>query len=179
MELTNVSAKSSIPPEALPNGNLSSEQIFQFLRSEQIDMLSNASSSFLCKAGDTIYRKGMETVHVFRVIKGEVVLLLPQKGNQIVIDQIGPGAIFGSSLSFVSKQYFLTARCTTDSEILKINAAVLKEILDAEPRVGYAIQSTISETYFTRYIQTMNKLQNAFSLIPIGLRDQTGAISMD
>ena len=58
-------------------------------------------------------------------------------------------------------------QCTEDSELLKIGAVSLKRLLDDDPRMGYTIQSKISEIYFRRYIETMRKLQSIVMNIPL------------
>jgi hypothetical protein len=45
------------------------------------------------------------------------------------------------------------------SEVLKLEAKVLRKVLDANPLVGYAIQQRISEIFFKRYVEAMEKLQ--------------------
>ncbi len=161
METESHGEKSAVPEELLFGERLSSSEVFQFLLPRQINALSEASSSFSCKAGDTIYHKGREIAHFYTVLKGEVILLLPQGDSQaIVIDTLSPGAMFGSCLSYNQEKYFLTARCTVDALIQKINARVLKGIMDGDLGVGYAIQSRVSEIYFRRYIETANKLQH-------------------
>lgn len=43
----------------------------------------------------------------------------------------------------------------------------MRNLLDDDPRMGYAIQSNISEIYFNRYIETMKKLQSIVMNIPL------------
>ena len=75
--------------------------------------------------------------------------------------------MFGSCVSAAMGSYALTAQCTEDSELLKIGAVSLKNLLDEDPRMGYAIQAKISEIYFNRYIETMKKLQSIVMNIPL------------
>ena len=138
---------------------LSAKNVFQYLRPKQVDALSNASSAFTCKAGDFLYRKGMETSHVYVVLKGKVALRVPGKeGSPVDIDQLGTGSIFGSCVSFNLDKYNFDAECIEDATVLKIDKNVLKRLMDDDPLMGYAIQSRISEVYFKRYIDTMAKL---------------------
>ena len=50
---------------------------------------------------------------------------------------------------------------------LKIEASTLKKLLDDDLVMGYALQSMISRIYFTRYVETMNKLQAIVQSIPL------------
>ena len=93
---------------------------------------------------------------------------LPGKGGvSIVIDQIGKGAMFGSCGCFKRDSYALTAQCTTDSLLLKVKASALRELMDRDLVMGYALQSRISQIYFNRYVETMKKLQAIVMNIPI------------
>ncbi len=75
--------------------------------------------------------------------------------------------MFGSCISFAMETYSLTAQCTEDCQLLKVATSALKDLLDGDPRMGYAVQSRISEIYFTRYIDTMKKLQAIVMNIPL------------
>ena len=111
---------------------------------------------------------GAKADHFYSVLKGEVALRLPGKGGvNIVIDQLGEGAMFGSCVCFARDSYALTAQCTEDSELLKIDSAILKSLMDEDLVMGYGVQTRISEIYFNRYIETMKKLQAIVMNIPI------------
>lgn len=157
--------------QTLPNVPLekfAKTAVFQFLLPQQIDALSNSSWTFTCKPGDTIYHKGMEVAHIFAVLEGKVALRLPGKqGVNVLIDMLGPGEMFGSCLSYNLGQYSLTAQAVEESKILKIRANALRKVLDEDPRTGYTVQSQISAIYFKRYIETMNKLQDVVTHIPL------------
>jgi CRP-like cAMP-binding protein len=139
---------------------LERQHIFDFLRPEEVDALSNAAQVVQLKANDEVYRQGDEAQYFFIVLSGEVALLLPARdGVSILIDELAEGAMFGTCVSLMLDTYRCSAQCTKDSELLKIRAAALKDLLDDDPHMGYAIQSKISQIYFKRYLETMRKLQ--------------------
>ncbi|KPJ92675.1 MAG: hypothetical protein AMS18_06865 [Gemmatimonas sp. SG8_17] len=139
---------------------LIAQEVFGSLRSEQVNMISEAAERMSCSAGEIIYTKDTPAHHFFVVLDGEVTLRLPGKaGISIVIDQLGKGAMFGSCICFNRDSYALTAQCASDSLLLKVQNAVLKELMDRDLVMGYALQTRISEIYFARYIETMRKLQ--------------------
>jgi CRP-like cAMP-binding protein len=167
MELENKSVENLNLP-SVPLEKFAANTVFNLLLPQQIDALSNSSWTFSCKAGDTIYHKGMEVAHIFVVLEGKVALRLPgNEGINVLIDMLEPGAMFGSCLSYNLGTYSLTAQSVEDSKILKIRANALKKVLDDDSRTGYAVQSRISAIYFKRYIETMNKLQNVVTHIPL------------
>jgi CRP-like cAMP-binding protein len=148
---------------------LEREEIFDFLRPEQVNALSESAEVVKLKAGETVYEQGEKATFFYVVNSGQVTLRLPGKGGvSILIDQLGRGSMFGSCVSFEMRSYVLTAQCTQPTELLKLKAAALKRLLDDDPRMGYAIQSRISQIYFERYIEAMKKLQAIVMNIPLG-----------
>ena len=61
----------------------------------------------------------------------------------------------------------MTAQCAKDSELLKIESAALKALMDTDLRMGYSLQMRFSAIYFGRYLETMRKLQAITMSLPI------------
>jgi CRP-like cAMP-binding protein len=142
--------------------------LFGFLRPDQVDTISNAAEVIRFKTGDTVYFQGETADHIYAVLEGEVMLRLPGKeGVSIPVDQVPPGAMFGSCMCFDIQTYSTTAQCTRDSRLMKIGAHVLRELMDEDPRMGYALQRRISHIYFDRYLESMRKLQSIVLSLPI------------
>ena len=147
---------------------LDKNEVFQFLRPEQLRAVSDVAKVTEFAAGENIYERGSKADHFFVVLDGQVSLRLPGKsGVSIQIDELTNGAVFGSCVCFQLVNYSLSAQCTRDSKILKIESATLKELMDEDLLMGYTIQTQISRIYFNRYIQTMKKLQSIVMNIPL------------
>ena len=153
----------------MPVETLRREEVFEFLRPDQVDALSNAAEVVRPKAGEIVYLQGEEADSLYVILSGQVSLRLPGKaGVSILIDQLSErGSMFGSSLSFRIGSYVLTAQCIEDAELLRVRTSVLKRLLEDDPRMGYAMQSKISEIYFKRYLEAMRKLQAIVMNIPL------------
>jgi CRP-like cAMP-binding protein len=145
------------------------EQVFEFLRPDEIDSLSNRAEVIRLEAGQLVYQKGDRADFLYVVLRGAVALRLPGRdGVTVLIDQLTkPGSMFGACTSPSIETCVLTAQCEQDTELLRIEKSALKQLLDDDPRMGYAIQSKISEIYFKRYIETMRQLQAIIMNIPI------------
>ncbi len=144
------------------------QDVFSYLRPEQINSIHNVSEMIDRRAGDLVYSQGEDARHVYVVLDGQVDLQLPgKKGFGILIESLRRDAIFGASASLEPGRYMLTARCAIDSKLLKIDAAMLRSLLDKDCRMGYAIQRRITDIYFKRYIETMQKLQAVVMSIPL------------
>ena len=147
---------------------LDKHEVFQFLRPDQVRAISDVATVVDFKAGDTIYEKGARADHFYVVLDGQVSLRLPgQSGVSVQIEELTEGAVFGSCVCFQLVDYSLNAQCTSDSKLLKIESATLKELMDQDLLMGYTIQTQISRIYFNRYIQTMKKLQSIVMNLPL------------
>jgi CRP-like cAMP-binding protein len=140
---------------------LKSHEVFQFLRPEQVDAISSAAEEITPSTGTPVFLSGEPADYFYAVLGGEVTLyLVGPHGAETVIDQVTPGAIFGSCVCLQIDTYILNAVCTEDSRLLKIRSKVLKKLMDDDLVMGYAIQALVSRVYFKRYVETMRKLKN-------------------
>ena len=147
---------------------LEGQGVFQFLRPEQMRAISDVAEVVSFSAGDTVYEMGNPADHFYVVLDGQVSLRLPgRSGMSIQIDELTKGAMFGSCICFQLINYSLNAQCTSDSKLLRIESATLKELMDGDLLMGYTIQTQISRIYFNRYIDTMKKLQSIVLTLPL------------
>ena len=147
---------------------LTSQEVFGFLRPKQIHAISENSERLNLASGDTVYEQGAMADHFFTLLEGEVALHLPGKGGvNVLIEQLTKGAMFGSCVCVQRGSYALTARCTKDSVLLKVRSDVLKKLMEKDLKMGFPLQSRLSQIYFNRYIDTMQKLQAIVMNIPI------------
>lgn len=147
---------------------LLAHDVFSFLRPEQVDAISERAERVTLPAGATVYERGAPADHLYTVLEGEVTLRLPGRGGvSVVIDQLTQGEMFGSCVCFERDSYALTAQCTRDSELLRIESGVLKDLMDEDLRMGYLLQTRLSAMYFGRYIETMRRLQAITMSLPI------------
>ncbi len=144
------------------------QEVFQYLRPDQFMTISDAAKVLELRAGDTIYSKGERADFFYVVLDGEVSLRLPSRaGVSVLVDTLTRGAMFGSCVCFQFVNYSLTAQCVSDAKVLQLEASALKELMDGDLVMGYAIQTQISRIYFNRYLDTMKKLQAIVMNLPI------------
>jgi CRP-like cAMP-binding protein len=153
----------------MPVEKLEKHELFGLLSPKDIGRLSNASGVVKFKEGDKVYSEGVPASHLFVLLKGRVELRRPTKeGPSLVVDDLIDGSIFGVSALMGTQRYLLNAECVEDSEVLKIEGKVLRQILDGNPVVGYATQRRISQIFFRRYVNAMERLQAVVQAIPLG-----------
>lgn len=147
---------------------LEGHEIFRFLRPDQVKAVSDTAETISVAAGGMVYQRGEQAKYLYVVLQGQVSLHLPgPKAVSVLIDQLSSGAVFGTCICLDIESYSATAYCPADSQLLKIEAAALKHLMEDDLRAGYAIQSYISKTYFKRYLDTMSKLQAIIMNIPL------------
>jgi CRP-like cAMP-binding protein len=147
---------------------LLAHDLFSFLRPEQVDAISERAARVRLAAGAIVYERGAKADHLYTVLEGAVTLYLHgAAGFRVAIDHLGRGDMFGSCVCFQRDTYALAAQCAQDSELLMIESAALKDLMDRDLQMGYALQTRLSAIYFGRYIETMRKLQAITMSLPI------------
>jgi CRP-like cAMP-binding protein len=138
---------------------LKGHELFGMLSPKEVERLSEASGVLRLKEGERVYSEGMPASHIFVLLKGRVELRRPAKGTAgFLVDDLTEGSLLGVSSLTGLERYLLNAECMEDSELVKIEARVLRRILDENPVVGYATQRRVSEIYFRRHVAAMENL---------------------
>jgi CRP-like cAMP-binding protein len=137
---------------------MEAQALFRFLRPEQVAAISDAAEPTSSRAGDIVYRQGSKARYSYIVVSGKVALLQQEgAGLGVIVDELGEGELFGTCVCLDLDTYTVTAQCTEDAELLRIEAPVLKKLMDEDLRMGYALQTQISKLYFKRYIESMTR----------------------
>jgi CRP-like cAMP-binding protein len=147
---------------------LEAHEVFRYLRPDQLRTVSDAAEPVSFRAGETVYRQGERAECLYVVLSGRVALSLPGRGGvSVLVDQLGAGEMFGSCVCLDLADYTVTAQCSEASELLRIEASVLKRLMDQDLKMGYALQTQISKIYFKRYVDAMRKLQAIVMNLPL------------
>jgi len=150
---------------------LEAHEVFSYLRPDQVRAVSEAAEPLSYRAGETVYRQGGSAEYLYVVLAGRVDLSLPGRGDvSVLVDRLGVGEMFGSCVCLDLAEYSVTAQCAEDSDLLRIDASVLKRLMDQDLRMGYALQTRISKIYFGRYVDAMRKLQAIVMNLPLETR---------
>jgi CRP-like cAMP-binding protein len=149
-------------------GTIKAQEVFSFLRPDQVNTISDAAERVSYQPGDFVYEKGDKAEDFFIVLDGEVTLRLPgQGGVSLVIDHLQKGAVFGGPLGQKRRAYALSAQCSRKAKLLKVDVRVMNKLMDRDERMGLNLQRHVASAYFNRYIDTMQKLQAIVMNIPM------------
>ena len=148
---------------------LQHHELFGLLTPKEVERLSNASGVVKLGKGERVCAEGIPASHLFVLLKGRVELRRPAEGGlSFVVDDVVEGGVFGVSSLTGGERYLLNAECVEDSEVLKVESEALRRILDENPAIGYALQRRISQIFFKRYVEAMERLRSVLLTIPMG-----------
>jgi CRP-like cAMP-binding protein len=72
---------------------------------------------------------------------------------------MGKGDIFGLSPLMGADRYMTTAKCGEDSNVLAVEIVPFRKLLDDNPRVGLHMMEVMARAYFSRYVDTLGRIQ--------------------
>jgi CRP-like cAMP-binding protein len=137
-------------------------ELFQSLSFEEIDAISDFSGRKSMEAGGIIFRAGGKGTHFFVVVDGQVDLKLPSADLEsvIVVGRMHRGDIFGLSPLLGIDRFTTTAECAEPSTVLAVEVAPFQRLLKENPRVGLSMMNVVARAYFSRYVETLRRIQN-------------------
>ena len=142
------------------------EELFQFLRPEQVVELNAAAEPVSFKPGDTVYRQGSKATYMYVVVSGKIALYAPgEDGVDVMVNELGAGKLFGVCVCLGVDAYTVTAECSEDAWLLRINADVLKGLMDEDKEIGYALERQIARIYFGRYVHATRRLREVVAQV--------------
>ena len=154
---------------AVVGEKLQHHELFGLLTPKEVERLSSVSGVVKLAKGDRVYTEGIPASHFFVLLKGSVELRRPATGGlSLLVDEVAEGGVFGVSSLTGGERYLLNAVCVEDSEALKVESQVLRRILDENPAIGYAVQRRISQIFFKRYVDAMERLRSVVMAVPVG-----------
>lgn len=116
---------------------------------EQADLLTVIEHTSLCrlKSGEILFRQQQPACYFFLLVTGKVkISLLSSEGSEKVIDLINEGNTFAEAIIFRDIEgYPVNAETLTDSHILRIDAAVYKDILRKSPKACFMAIAGLSQ----------------------------------
>jgi CRP-like cAMP-binding protein len=72
---------------------------------------------------------------------------------------MGKGDILGLSPLLGSDRHMTTAKCRQDSTVLAVEIVPFRRLLDDNPRVGLHMMEVMARAYFSRYVDTLGRIQ--------------------
>ena len=127
---------------------------------DELKKFADIATEEFYKAGDQIWEKGDPATKLCLLDEGKVLLTLEtymgthRPPMQVTVDIITKGGAMGWSAAVEPYVYTLGARVIDDSQLIAIDAAQLREILNADKALGFKFMQTIAKVVATRLAHT-------------------------
>lgn len=130
---------------------LSNVPLFRNLDTVQIARLAVGASEIEAGRGDIVYHRGDSCHGLYFVIYGQVKQSLQtNRGDEMVVELIGPGMSFGEAPLFSGKPYIFTAQTLADSKLLHVAKEVLMEELERDCQFARRVISRLGNRLYQR-----------------------------
>jgi CRP-like cAMP-binding protein len=150
-------------PETIPKA-LQELAFTRDMTPEQTEKLAELAFEVSFPEDFTIFRETDAGELLYLIREGQVALYVsvPGQGRKTILT-LGPGQILGWSSLFPSGRKTASARTVTATEALAFNAAQLREAMDADTDLGYAILWRVADVVASRLKATRLQLLDIFA----------------
>ncbi len=117
--------------------------LFANLPPAQLDALRKDALRQLYKAGETIFHHGELPEHLYIVEEGVIDIVLPARGEEIILATIEAGSFFGELSVFDSHPRTATARAAADASLICIPLTSIAALTNRSPIAARQFMSVI------------------------------------
>ena len=117
---------------------------FQDLTDAQLDEVAQLCEAECFYPGHTLFEDGKPGTHLYLLAKGEVEVLFDiGEEGLVMVDRIDAGKAIGCDVLVPPFTYRYTARSLDEVEVLIINAAKFRALMQEDCKLGLSIQQHI------------------------------------
>jgi len=136
----------------------------QGLDADQLDRIAEIATPVEWGAGATVFREGDRDSLFYVVEAGRIAIEIAVPGRgRVVILTVGPGEMFGWSSVFHPRPKSAAARTVEPVKAFALDACRLRELCDADSRLGYFLTRRILEVVSERLKATRMQLLDIYS----------------
>lgn len=115
------------------SADLAAVEMFRSLPDEAVADLAARCRLRHFDAGEVVFEEGQVGDSLFVVREGLLKVVRPTRGNNLVLDRLGPGRSFGELAVLNSSPRLASVIAVEPSETLEMGKADLEDVLDAHP----------------------------------------------
>ena len=133
---------------------------FKGFSDEEVKKFAAVATEDSYKAGVQVWKKGDPAKNLYLLEEGKVLMLLDtyvgphRPPMQVTVDIVTKGEAIGWSAVVEPYLYTLGARCIDESKMLALDAAKLREILNADKALGFKFMHAVAKVVATRLTHT-------------------------
>ncbi|MFI5459002.1 MAG: cyclic nucleotide-binding domain-containing protein [Isosphaerales bacterium] len=136
----------------------------QGLDAGQLERIAQIATPVQWDAGATVFREGDRNSLLYVVEAGRIAIEIGVPGRgRISILTVGPGEVFGWSSVFHTRPKTASARTIEPVKAFALDAVRLRELCDADSRLGYLLTRRILEVVSERLKATRMQLLDIYS----------------
>lgn len=136
---------------------LANVPLFKELASDELDRIASKTHEVRAARADVLFHRGDPALGFHIIVFGQVKLAFSSpRGDEKVVDLIGPGQSFGEAVMFMERPHVVTAQTLCDSMLLYIAREIVFEELERDPRFVRRIIAGLS----SRLHRLMSDLEN-------------------
>jgi len=114
---------------------LANVPLFRELDSDDLDRIASNTQEVRAARSEVLFRRGDPALGFHIIVFGQVKLAFSSpRGDEKVVDLIGPGESFGEAVMFMERPHVVTAQALSDSLLLYIAREIVFEELERDPR---------------------------------------------
>lgn len=126
--------------------------------------LSELAALVSVKAGQLLFREGVENADVYLLLRGRIDLAMTVPGRGAVrIMTLGPGEMIAWSAVVGDGRMTCSARCMEDSELLAFPGPALREMMEGNHDLGFEFMRVLATALTRRLVATRLQLLDLFS----------------
>ena len=107
----------------------------------QINLFKNARDSMTVEAGDVLFREGDDGDVMYALVDGEVELLR----DGIVLEDVGPGSIFGEMALIDPSPRSATAKARTAARVVPVDRPHFTFLVQEHPTFALQVMTVMAE----------------------------------
>lgn len=148
---------------------LKKTELFERLDETQLSILLSQAVVKSFPEGEAIFLQGEEASCLYILIKGAVDLTVKtqEKIDFMTSNIEKEGAVFGTAALMEPYQYNVTATCLKSSEVLVIEAGLLKKTMETNPMMGMEVMRKLATIYFNRLNELRSGVANLLKIFKI------------
>ncbi len=124
---------------------LSGVRLFEGFTQDQLRLLAFGAETTRLQQDRKLYREDDDADSAYVVVKGRISLYREADGERVEVGSVGPGAMLGELALIAETRRLTSAAAETDAEVLRLNRAMFRRILEEYPETAEALHRRISE----------------------------------
>ncbi len=114
---------------------LANVPLFRELADEELDRIALSTQEVRAERAEVLFHRGDSALGFHIIVYGQVKLAFSSpRGDEKVVDLIGPGQSFGEAVMFMERPHVVTAQVLCDSLLLYIPREIVFQELERDPR---------------------------------------------